>query len=60
MVPTCSISIATNVHYRSISKAQPVKEIFMRLVKGSDVVVEDFRPDVKELMGIAYRSTQGR
>ena len=29
-------------------------EIFMRLVKGADVVVENFRPDVKERMGIAY------
>ena len=31
-------------------------EIFMRLVKGADVVVENFRPDVKERMGIAYEA----
>ena len=30
-------------------------EIFMRLVKNSDVVVEDFRPDVKERLGIDYK-----
>ena len=29
-------------------------EIFMRLVKDADVVVENFRPDVKERMGIGY------
>jgi crotonobetainyl-CoA:carnitine CoA-transferase CaiB-like acyl-CoA transferase len=29
-------------------------EIFMRLVKDADVVVENFRPDVKERMGIEY------
>jgi crotonobetainyl-CoA:carnitine CoA-transferase CaiB-like acyl-CoA transferase len=31
-------------------------EIFMRLVKGADVVVENFRPDVKDRMGIAYEA----
>ena len=34
-------------------------EIFMRLVKDADVVVENFRPDVKDRMGIGVRSTQG-
>ena len=29
-------------------------DIFMRLVKSADVVVENFRPDVKERMGIDY------
>jgi crotonobetainyl-CoA:carnitine CoA-transferase CaiB-like acyl-CoA transferase len=29
-------------------------EIFMRLVQDADVVVENFRPDVKERMGITY------
>jgi crotonobetainyl-CoA:carnitine CoA-transferase CaiB-like acyl-CoA transferase len=28
--------------------------IFMRLVEGADVVVENFRPDVKERLGIGY------
>jgi len=32
------------------------REIFMRLVKDADVVVENFRPDVKERMGIAYEA----
>ena len=33
-------------------------EIFMRLVKDADVVVENFRPDVKERMGIDYDDAQ--
>ena len=31
-------------------------EIFMRLVKDADVVVENFRPDVKDRMGITYEA----
>src|SRR5262245_65815642 len=31
-------------------------EIFMRLVKDADVVVENFRPDVKGRMGIGYQA----
>src|SRR5215813_6966254 len=31
-------------------------EIFMRLVKDADVVVENFRPDVKDRMGIGYEA----
>lgn len=37
-------------------KEQPGHEIFMRLVKNADVVVENFRPDVKERMGIEYEA----
>ncbi len=32
------------------------KEIFLRLVKKADVVVENFRPDVKTRLGIDYES----
>ena len=32
------------------------RDIFMRLVKSADVVVENFRPDVKERMGIDYEA----
>ena len=32
------------------------KEIFQRLVERADVVVENFRPDVKERLGIDYES----
>jgi crotonobetainyl-CoA:carnitine CoA-transferase CaiB-like acyl-CoA transferase len=32
------------------------KEIFMRLVKTADVVVENYRPDVKDRLGIDYES----
>jgi crotonobetainyl-CoA:carnitine CoA-transferase CaiB-like acyl-CoA transferase len=29
--------------------------LFMRMVEGADVVVENFRPDVKDRLGIAYK-----
>src|SRR5579863_4792682 len=32
------------------------REVFMRLVKTADVVVENFRPDVKTRLGIDYES----
>ena len=44
---------------RSLSlnlKEKDGHEIFMRLVKDADVVVENFRPDVKDRMGIAYEA----
>jgi formyl-CoA transferase len=37
-------------------KSAPGKEIFMRLVKTADVVVENYRPDVKFRLGIDYES----
>ena len=37
-------------------KAPEGKEIFMRLVKTADVVVENYRPDVKFRLGIDYES----
>jgi formyl-CoA transferase len=35
-------------------KAEPGREILLRLVERADVVVENFRPDVKERLGIGY------
>ncbi len=35
-------------------------EILMRLVETSDVVVENFRPDVKERLGVDYESLKSR
>jgi crotonobetainyl-CoA:carnitine CoA-transferase CaiB-like acyl-CoA transferase len=32
------------------------REIFLRLAKSADVVVENFRPDVKERLGIGYEA----
>src|ERR1700693_158857 len=32
------------------------REIFLRLAKSADVVVENFRPDVKERLGIGYET----
>ena len=37
-------------------KAPQGKDIFMRLVKTADVVVENYRPDVKDRLGIDYQS----
>ncbi len=37
-------------------KAPEGKEIFMRLVKTADVVVENYRPDVKFRLGVDYES----
>ncbi|MCA9987906.1 MAG: CoA transferase, partial [Anaerolineales bacterium] len=35
-------------------KAPAGRDLFLRLVKQADVVVENYRPDVKERLGIAY------
>jgi crotonobetainyl-CoA:carnitine CoA-transferase CaiB-like acyl-CoA transferase len=35
-------------------KTPEAKAIFMRMVASADVVVENFRPDVKERLGVAY------
>ncbi|MCR9152270.1 MAG: CoA transferase [Rhodobacteraceae bacterium] len=35
-------------------KTEQGRATFLRLVEGADVVVENFRPDVKERLGIAY------
>ena len=50
-----------NLHRNKRSLTLNLKErsghdIFMRLVKDADIVVENFRPDVKERMGIAYEA----
>jgi crotonobetainyl-CoA:carnitine CoA-transferase CaiB-like acyl-CoA transferase len=37
-------------------KAPEGKEVFMKLVAGADVVVENYRPDVKNRLGIDYES----
>lgn len=37
-------------------KAPEGKEIFMKLAAGADVVVENYRPDVKNRLGIDYKS----
>jgi formyl-CoA transferase len=37
-------------------KSPQGKDIFMRLVKTADVVVENYRPDVKDRLGIDYES----
>jgi len=52
-----------NLHRNKRSLTLNLKEkaghdIFMRLVKSADVVVENFRPDVKERMGIEYEALE--
>ena len=37
-------------------KSAKGKDVFLRLVKTADVVVENFRPDVKDRLGIDYES----
>jgi formyl-CoA transferase len=37
-------------------KSPEGREIFLRLVRDADVVVENFRPDVKDRLGIAYEA----
>ena len=37
-------------------KSPQGKEIFLRLVKTADIVVENYRPDVKDRLGIDYES----
>ena len=37
-------------------KEKEGREIFLRLAKDTDVVVENFRPDVKERLGVGYEA----
>ncbi|HEX7572098.1 MAG TPA: CoA transferase, partial [Bacteroidota bacterium] len=49
--------LAQNANKKSMTlnlKAPEGKEIFRTLVKGADVVVENFRPDVMKRLGLAY------
>src|SRR5881394_1877243 len=46
-----------NKRAMTLNLKQPAaREVFMRLVKSADVVVENFRPDVKFRLGIDYES----
>src|ERR1700754_3403598 len=48
-----------NKRAMSLNLKNPMgREVFMRLVKQSDVVVENFRPDVKAKLGIDYESVR--
>ena len=54
-----------NLHRNKRSIALDIKkpegrDIFMRLVDGADVVVENYRPDVKRRLGIDYESLWAR
>ena len=53
--------IAQNCNKKSITlntKSAPGKEIFLRLAKDADVVVENFRPGVMDRLGIGYKVLQ--
>src|SRR4051812_45365826 len=48
-----------NRHRKKLStpldlKPRKGKDVFMRLVKTADIVVENYRPDVKDRLGIDY------
>jgi len=50
-----------NLHRNKRSLTLNLKEpdglaVFMRLVEGADVVVENFRPDVKDRLGVGYEA----
>ncbi len=49
--------LAQNANKKSVTlnlKDNEAKEIFLKLVKGADVVVENFRPDVMTRLGLGY------
>ena len=49
--------LAQNANKKSVTlntKAPEGKELFLRLVKTSDVLVENFRPDVMDRLGLGY------
>jgi formyl-CoA transferase len=49
--------LAQNANKRSVTlnlKAPEGKEVFLRLAKDADVLVENYRPDVMERMGLGY------
>ena len=49
--------LAQNANKKSVTlnlKEQEAKEIFLKLVKTADVVVENFRPDVMTRLGLGY------
>lgn len=51
--------LAQNANKKSITlnlKADEGKEIFLRLAKSADVVVENFRPDVMARLGLSYEA----
>jgi CoA:oxalate CoA-transferase len=51
--------LAQNANKKSVTlnlKDQQAKEIFKRLVKTADVVVENFRPDVMTRLGLGYKA----
>jgi crotonobetainyl-CoA:carnitine CoA-transferase CaiB-like acyl-CoA transferase len=53
--------VMPNRNKRSIAidlKSEKGKEIFMRLASQSDLVIENFRPDVKYKMGIDYEAVK--
>jgi formyl-CoA transferase len=51
--------LAQNANKKSLTlnlKEQEAKEIFLKLVKTADVVVENFRPDVMTRLGLGYKT----
>ena len=50
--------LAQNANKKSVTlnlKDPQAKEIFKRLVKTADVIVENFRPDVMSRLGLGYK-----
>ena len=55
-VPTSRTCTATSAASRSTSSRREGLAAFKRMVKKADVVVENFRPDVKKRLGIDYKA----
>src|SRR5271169_869489 len=54
--------LAQNANKKSMTlnlKAEEGKSIFLRLVRGADVVVENFRPDVMKRLGLSFDVLSG-
>ncbi len=56
MGPTSRTCIATSGRSRSTSRSRTACAVFMKLVEKADVVVENYRADVKFRLGIDYES----
>jgi crotonobetainyl-CoA:carnitine CoA-transferase CaiB-like acyl-CoA transferase len=51
------INLHRNKRSLTLNLKEPAgREVFLRLVKTADVVVENFRPDVKDRLGIGYEA----
>ena len=58
--PTSRTSTATSAAWRSICAADEGRGILYRLAERADVLVENFRPDVKDRLGFDYADAESQ